>query len=150
MKKLSLFIVFMIASMCLMGNAYAGWRCTATNYSGNGVWYGKGPYVGIAQNNAIMFCQNALRTQAPGTCHIIPGSCVPTGYQQPMVPVGPVVPPPVAYGKFVCTAVGQYGHRAGTGASYNLAKAQYRAINNCSMNGGVNCQVVSSPTCPVG
>lgn len=139
----------LVSTLMLTGTAFADWKCYSTNASGNGTWVGVAHSMGKAQWYANSYCQQAGRTMYPGTCHVT--NCVPVGgyVPPPAPPVAPVAPvAPVTPGKFVCTAYGQYGHRMGVGSSHNLSKAMNRAVNNCAMNGGVNCSVVNSPSCP--
>ncbi len=118
------------------------WSCTSANARGftwNGTAYG----LGHAQRLAMSFCQNSGATAYAANCHIV--GCQQVGYAAP----APVVAPPVYGQQFVCTAWGWHHRVSGTAAGYNLGKVQWKAIRNCTNNGGVNCQVYSSPSCPI-
>jgi hypothetical protein len=71
LAKISLLMVCVFSSV----SAFA-WQCEATNARHNGVWYGSTPYNGPialsnAQNYALQYCQSAMRTINPETCHIV-------------------------------------------------------------------------------
>jgi hypothetical protein len=145
--KLLVLCSVLLSTFLLASPAYSDWKCYSTNARGNGTWVGVAHSMGKAQWYANNYCMQAFRTGNPNTCHIT--NCVPVGGYVPPPPPPPVVPvAPVAPSKFVCTAYGQYGHRMGVGSSHNLAKAMGRAVSNCQMNGGVNCSVVNSASCP--
>lgn len=137
--KLLVLCSVLLSTFLLASPAYSDWKCFATNARGNGTWVGVAPTMGGAQWNAKNFCAQAGRTANPYTCQIT--NCVPVGNYGPN-------PAPVYNDSFVCTAYGQYGHRMGVGSSHKLNKAMRRAVENCTMNGGVNCAVVNSRSCP--
>lgn len=118
------------------------YSCTAQNARGYS-WIATGWGIGNAQQNALGECASSSATAYAANCRIV--GCTRIGYAP-----APVPPPAPVYGQqFFCTAWG-YQHRvSGSASGYNLNKVVYKAVRNCSYNGGVNCQVYSSPSCPV-
>lgn len=121
------------------------WSCTAANARGY-TFVGNAYGMGHAQRNALAYCANSGATSYAGNCHIV--GCQRVGYAPPPPPPAPV-PAPVYGHQFLCTAWGWHHSVAGTATSFNLNKAAYKAVRNCARNGGVNCRVYSSSSCPV-
>lgn len=130
-------LVASIASYAQMPPQYS---CTAANARGF-TWQGTAYGMGQAQRNALAFCANSGATAYAGNCRIT--GCTQIGYAP-----APVAPP--VYGQqFMCTAWGWQHRVSGSAVGYNLSKVQWKAVRNCTYNGGVNCQVYSSPSCPI-
>ncbi len=138
--KVVISVCALVASIASYAQMPPQYSCTAANARGF-TWQGTAYGMGQAQRNALAFCANSGATMYAGNCHIV--GCSQIGYAP-----APIAPP--VYGqRFMCTAWGWQHRVSGSAVGYNLAKVQWKAVRNCTNNGGVNCQVYSSPSCPI-